>query len=149
MWENIRQSEDYFHFSPIAKMKVDGVIATIEIPETLVKAWWDHPNFQQFIEEFTTRNPTSKTLKQQSKGKVSSSSTGVGKPVSKRPRPVDLSRFIVDSEPGDCKLVEVPLVNIRLGSGCTGMPILSVTDGGPCIRNESGKPVFGPSKGLG
>ena len=125
---------------------MDNVIATIEIPEGVIKQWWDHPPFQPFLEEFTAQNPTAKTLKLLNKGKVSSAaasavaSTAPGNPP-KRVRAEDLSRFVVSDDPGKTVVVEVPLVNVRLGSGCTGLPVLVVSDVGPYIKNCSGKTV--------
>jgi hypothetical protein len=120
---------------------VDGNVVTLELPDSLIKQWWDRPEFKLFVEDFQLKHPLAKTFKQ-SKGNKGGGS-GTQKTPAKRKIADDLSKYIlpIEDEPGQTKVAEVSLVNVRLGGGASGLPTLVITEAGPFIKNVCGKVV--------
>ncbi|CAJ1358140.1 unnamed protein product [Effrenium voratum] len=129
---------------------VDGAVATIELPDSLVKKWWDtKPEFKTFVEEFQARHPLAKTMKAQAKASSESLRTGklaTTTPSRKRAAPKDHSKHLVSvaEAPGGTVLVESPLINVRVPAGSEGVPSLVVTEAGAHIKNECGNTVTLP-----
>ena len=122
--------------------QVDGEIQTIELPDTLIKQWWDvKPEFRLFVEDFQAKHPLAKSIKQLKGTKVKGALATTKTP--KRKLAEDFSKYIVSvgDEPGQTTVAEVSLVNVRLGGGARGLPMLVITEAGPMVKNQCGKTV--------
>ncbi|CAE7279784.1 unnamed protein product, partial [Symbiodinium sp. CCMP2592] len=120
-----------------------GEIVTIELPDAMIKHWWDlKPEFKQFVEDFRSRNPLAKDFVVK-KGAGPGSKDGGGtapsvKNPKKRAAEKDLSGCIVEVKdaPGT-RILEVPLVNARMATRSDSLPTLVISDMGPMILNET------------
>ena len=124
--------------------QVNDQIVTVELPEALVKEYWEKtPDFQTFVEEFRVRNPLAKDL--QKKAPPAAKAAAATKSVLPRKRPatkdVSGSMVALSDAPGSAKLVEVPIINARLATKSDTMPILVISDAGAYILNNTGSSV--------
>ena len=126
-------------------MQVDGQIVTLELPESLIKQYWNSaPDFQQFVQDFRGRNPSVKDLAKKAGStntptKNNSSSGSALASAKKRKLQKDLSGCVVEATdvPAGTTIAEVPVVNARVGGKTDTMPVLVITDGGSYVLNNT------------
>ena len=125
--------------------QVGGDIVTIELPESLIKDYWEVPDFKTRVEDFRAKHPTAKECGAKQTGKTAGTTEALTTPKKKRPLAVDLTSKILPSEdaPSTTAILEVPIMNGRAPAGKTmeSMPVLTVGENLAYIKNETGLAV--------
>lgn len=115
---------------------MDGEIAAIEIPESVIKQWQHKPDLKGFLEDFLVRNPTVKG------GKVQVNAGKAPRTMKRKTPPPDMSDSYlgIDALPTDDEMVgQVAIVNARANGKLSTMPLLCISKKvGPMIKNETG-----------